>query len=605
MMNSNGENKTRRLALICAAALCLALSGVALSGCGSTSSNTTNENNTSNQQTTDNTANNSEDTSNASSSSKKSSADLSLLVAPWDNNTPTTSFSNERAWVTSGIGDDLDDFFLEPGDHIVIDEEGRAIYTVPDQGELSFFRCGEFNDAGYSYYMAQGKEKVQNTTDDISPYPVTNVIIDKDGNEIYRLESPDGDSEYAIMGSDGKNFLVFEKTVGFDSNDAYFYMIDENGKQVGEKAKVPDESRKGGSSGNYIVDPVKMRGQLVEPYATYLGEGIFSLQKAYRPTEAFPIIYNSKTAQVFELTQLQVVGDFDDGSIMVAKNTDDYLLDLPLSALESEETYTAWEKESRPDGIAMRVEKTDDGKVPQEILSDVLSGSRGVKLDLRGEHTMWRNPDLPKSSKWYDDIPALPTQYKDKDVSIANVSPTFDGITAVEMKGADGDYYYVLMDADGNELYDRIELPMTSTGAVLYMMCSEKSHELRRMEGETTSSNDSNLLFMASDGTTFYVHEDKLMKISPKGETSEVAEVPSEKEALLAIDGNYLYFNHRIYDFKNDKWLEGISTSSDTKTAEKLFSADAKKSSGDKTSNANGNSGSNANSSNASNNSNS
>jgi hypothetical protein len=193
-------------------------------------------------------------------------------------------------------------------------------------------------------------------------------------------------------------------------------------------------------------------------------------------------------------------------------------------------------------------------------------------------------------------------QYKDKDVSIANVSPTFDGITAVELKGADGDYYYVLMDAEGNELYDRVELPMAGNSAALYMMSSEKGHDLRYMDGEPDQEK---ILFIASDGTTFYTREGKLMKISPEGETSEVAELADEYETLLAIDGNRLYFNHRIYDFKNGKWLEGISTSSDTKTAEKLFSADTKKGSEDKTSNANGNSESNSNSSNASNNSNS
>ena len=565
-MKLDAKETCRKIAYTGVAAA-LVLAGIAATGCSGNANGPSNENTTS-QQSSDNASNNTE---NASDDSKKATSDLRLLIEPWNHNAPTTVFSNGRAWVTTGIPISPGDTLMNPGDHYVIDEEGNAIYTVPDQEELTFFRCGEFNDAGYSYYMAQGKDKVQNTTDDISAYPVTSVIIDKEGNETYRLESPDGDSEYAIMGSDGENFLVFEKTVGFDSNDAYFYMIDKDGKQVSEKAKLPDASRTGGSTAQYIIDPVKQRGDLGEPYATYLGEGVFSLQKMHHPNESFPVIYNSKTAQVFELTggQLASTG-FEDGSVMFRKDTDDYLLDLPLSALESEETYKTWQNKDRDDGIALRVEKTKDGKVSTEILSDVFASNRGVKMGLRGDQTMWRNPDLTNSSKWYDDIPPLPTQYENKDVSIDAVSPTFDGITAIELEGADGDYYYVLEDEDGNELYERIELPMANEHrAELYIIRTERNRELEYMDGEHDSN--SNLLFMASDGTTFYVHDDKIMKISPKGETSEVAKLADEHETLLAIDGHYLYFDNRIYDFENDKWLESVKVSSSTKEAQLEF----------------------------------
>lgn len=177
------------------------------------------------------------------------------LIATYDFSLQT-KFQNGLAWCT----------YKENGDNwlAVINEDFKIIYHVKDDKKDKKDMVGyDFLEDGYAYYKSY-----------LGDYAWEYVIIDTEGNEIYRTENTE-DTKYSICGHGDGVFIITKEVKNITENAVYISIMSADGETIFGDQKIDSNFNTG---------------------FVYYGEGIFQSYSSSLPCG----FVNSRTGAVFE-----------------------------------------------------------------------------------------------------------------------------------------------------------------------------------------------------------------------------------------------------------------------------------------------------------------
>lgn len=312
-------------------------------------------------------------------------------------------FHEGRAWVTN-----------EGGDHNLVDTKGDVVYTIPRSGDFIV-----------SEHMRPIQDGVTYITGNIagSDYSTT-IIIDKDGNELRRLSSEDGNI-YQIMGYGDGAFVVLNVRSDMNASGSYIFTIGTDGKDINEPRHIEGFD----SNSGYLTNSD-------DSQSMYLGEDIFYFA-GYNQDSFFYNLKNESIQHVPTALCRPLARFYDGRTLIEVPNAGVYVArQEDFTRDNSNLAFT--EKYQTSDGQT-EISCVVAGRVFSE-LSYVNSGDRGDVYDLDGKALGW--------TKGFEDY------------NYFAMTPFEDGYTAVTFEGADGKIYVTELDPKGRKLYDPVQVDM-------------------------------------------------------------------------------------------------------------------------------------------------
>ena len=361
-------------------------------------------------------------------------------------------FSEGRAWAE---WDQEDDYHLG-----IIDTDGNAIYSISNISIAKDFFHKE-SEGTHTRSMAYTFMPFRDGITYIDFNGHGFIIIDKEGNELSRFVTDD-EREYRMLGYQDGEFLVREHVENVEEDQTYIYVIDKNGK----KLKDPAAANAGKKN------------------ADCLGQGIFQL---YNDSGLYKNgIYNSKTGQYVDCEPM--VSTVSDGKIIF--HGDHGLCLTNLDVLENQEN---WDK-----ALAAYREKADQSdRVSEGEIRDFPL----EKDNIDESSTPYQDGQVPGNDICVYDFEGKalnkPAEIPEK-ASYPHITNFKDGYAGIFMNGADGEFYFTLVDKEGKKQYDFMQGNIIQNlGRGYLLVHSEENNDY--YEGEFVISPTGQILDIGAD----------------------------------------------------------------------------------------------------------
>ena len=347
-------------------------------------------------------------------------------------------FQNGLAWCT----------YTENGDKwlAVINEDFKIIYKTLIDNRMA---SDDYMEDGYAYYgLFDGENNWEY------------VIIDKEGNELYRTKNTE-DTKYSICGHGDGVFILKKRVENFAENAVYISMINANGEIVFNDQEIESD---------FSTDFI------------YYGEGIFrSYDGSIAGIGGFA---NSNTGAVFKEYTYgdEFLTSFDDG-----------------------EAY--FRVDGVKGGYAANVRW-----ITTVVTPDVFASESSFRA--------WRDALSPDDNKVERFTPEL--SYQDP-IKVTGIGYGSGGYYPVQLKGADGNAYFTIVDKYGVQQYEPIKYPGFEGVRYGYGTPVGEKLDARFVDG----------IFTYEEDGEWYV-------VFPDGTKTQISEIKTAKY-FNTFDGTYLY----------------------------------------------------------------
>ena len=309
----------------------------------------------------------------------------------------------------------------------VIDMEGNILFTLKEPASY----ISRFHE-GTAVYTVDGTE--------------TDVLIDAEGNEIYRTEGGEDQTvkRERIVGCANGAYLLVREESGISSAAVKAALMAPDGTMIRDYTDAFEEEIAYGGMGSSLADFLNRKG------LNWRGDGWY---------ECDGFMINFDRMQLCNMSIPRLIADFEDGDELVAMDHMNYII--------------------RYDRNLDYISSTDVGGSLSEMKNGLF-------------WWCWYNYDTKKNDAGYYNAKAervIPVDAYPENKTYG--SPFEDGLALLEIEGADGKNYLSMIDESGNLLFDPVVIkdyyPRIVGG---YALIQNENEEFMLMDqtGETVHS---------------------------------------------------------------------------------------------------------------------
>ena len=347
-----------------------------------------------------------------------------------------TMYKNNRAWVS--YNDENDTKIA------LIDTDGKVLYSASCES-AKYVNCQITDNSAYT---CLGK--------------CNYVIVDLDGNELYKTEKTD-ESVRHILASYNDKYLIWECTKTFDSDEQKIYLADSKGNKISEEYSDPEMI---GDFDLYECDYFGDEQQSIHEYLE-LGNGISKIN-----SDDYMVFVNYKTNKMYSMLKdstghldYDFAQSFTNGkcifTLFLGYGYDNKDFKLKPEDYSDKESLEKWMKNPTMETYFDIEMDADTDEVERACRKNFVQINEGVGVHINAENecqVIDANGQV-LATKSFPEGTVIATDVLD---------PIFvDGYAYVEIKGQDDKRYFTLIDKNGTAAFEPALKPESETACGL------------------------------------------------------------------------------------------------------------------------------------------